>query len=120
MIASHDEYPIERMALSHDKRWLGSVSHDECLKLTDVLDLFEDSDEDEEGEEGEEGEEDESLMEGEEEEGDQAGDADGDVAMDDSDEEVVPVERKKRKPGKKGMGNIPGRKSKDTGFFDGL
>ncbi|WWD06227.1 WD repeat-containing protein JIP5 [Kwoniella europaea PYCC6329] len=49
VIASHEEYPIERIKLDRNSRWLGSVSHDECLKLTDVSDLFEDSDgEDEE------------------------------------------------------------------------
>lgn len=44
MIASHEEYPIERMKLDRRKKWLGSVSHDECLKMTDVEDMFEDSD----------------------------------------------------------------------------
>ena len=48
-IASHD-YPIERMQLNG--RWLGSVSHDECIKLTDVGDLFEESDGEDEVEGG--------------------------------------------------------------------
>ncbi|XP_052204631.1 WD repeat-containing protein 55 [Diospyros lotus] len=35
-IAEHSEYPIERLAFSHDKRFLGSISHDQTLKLWDM------------------------------------------------------------------------------------
>ncbi|GHJ90214.1 hypothetical protein NliqN6_6616 [Naganishia liquefaciens] len=45
VIATHGDFPIERMRLDRNFRWLGSVSHDDTLKLTDVADLFEDSDE---------------------------------------------------------------------------
>jgi hypothetical protein len=48
VIASHEEYPIERLALDCQGQWLGSVSHDECIKLTDVRDMFEDSDDEDE------------------------------------------------------------------------
>jgi hypothetical protein len=47
VIASHEEYPIERLRLDRNKKWLGSVSHDECVKLTDVEDIFEESDNEE-------------------------------------------------------------------------
>jgi hypothetical protein len=47
LIASHEEYPIERLKLDRNKKWLGSVSHDECVKLTDVEDILEESDEEE-------------------------------------------------------------------------
>lgn len=53
VVATHEEFPVERIRLDHNNKWLGSVSHDECLKLTDVEDLFEDSDEDDEMEEDE-------------------------------------------------------------------
>ncbi|ORY22972.1 WD40-repeat-containing domain protein [Naematelia encephala] len=43
VIATHEEYPIERLALDYQGHWLGSVSHDECIKLTDVQNLFEES-----------------------------------------------------------------------------
>jgi hypothetical protein len=56
VIATHGDFPIERMRLDRNSRWLGSVSHDDTLKLTDVADLFEDSDD--------EGGEDESKDEG--------------------------------------------------------
>ncbi|TYJ57532.1 WD repeat-containing protein JIP5 [Cryptococcus floricola] len=53
VVATHEEYPIERIKLDRNNKWLASVSHDECLKLTDMEDLFEESDdEDEEMEEG--------------------------------------------------------------------
>ena len=45
IIADHGEFPIERIKLDRHSKWLGSASHDEVLKLTDVGDALEDSDE---------------------------------------------------------------------------
>ncbi|THG13913.1 hypothetical protein TEA_016068 [Camellia sinensis var. sinensis] len=42
-IAEHSEYPIERLAFSHDKKFLGSISHDHTLKLWDMDDLLQGS-----------------------------------------------------------------------------
>ncbi|KAL6993325.1 WD domain repeat-containing protein 55 [Sarracenia purpurea var. burkii] len=39
-IAEHSEYPVERLAFSHDKKFLGSVSHDYTMKLWDMDDLL--------------------------------------------------------------------------------
>ncbi|KAG9132375.1 hypothetical protein Leryth_022426 [Lithospermum erythrorhizon] len=39
-IAEHSEYPVERLAFSHDKKFLGSISHDQTLKLWDLDDLL--------------------------------------------------------------------------------
>lgn len=39
-IAEHSEYAIERLAFSHDKKYLGSISHDNTLKLWDMDDLL--------------------------------------------------------------------------------
>ncbi|KAH1106635.1 hypothetical protein J1N35_010403 [Gossypium stocksii] len=33
-IAEHSEYPVEGLAFSHDRRFLGSISHDQMLKDT--------------------------------------------------------------------------------------
>lgn len=82
VIATHDEYPVERIKLDRRSKWLGSVSHDECLKLTDVEDLFEESD-DEDGEEEQE----------EEEEGEDGEDVD----MSDSDAEPKAGQKKSKK-----------------------
>ena len=106
VIATHDEYPIERMELDRRKKWLGSVSHDECIKLTDVEDMFEDSDEERENEEVDAVEE--------------PGDGDGDVDMADSDDEV-PTKQRNKKKGKAGMGDLTTTKrDKDDTFFDDL
>lgn len=39
-IAEHSEYPIESLALSHDRKFLGSISHDLMLKLWDLDDIL--------------------------------------------------------------------------------
>lgn len=53
VIAHHDDYPIERLAINPSMSLLGSASHDECVKLTDIRDLFGEDDDDEAGTEGE-------------------------------------------------------------------
>ncbi|XP_060192309.1 WD repeat-containing protein 55-like isoform X2 [Lycium barbarum] len=42
-IAEHSEYPIERLAFSHDRKYLGSASHDNLLKFWDLNELLQDS-----------------------------------------------------------------------------
>ncbi|KNA16466.1 hypothetical protein SOVF_088990 [Spinacia oleracea] len=42
-IAEHSEYPVERLAFSHDKKLLGSISHDNMLKLWDMDELLQGS-----------------------------------------------------------------------------
>lgn len=42
-IAEHSEYPVEGLAFSHDKKFLGSIAHDQMLKLWDMDDLLQDS-----------------------------------------------------------------------------
>ncbi|KAG8368871.1 hypothetical protein BUALT_Bualt15G0091700 [Buddleja alternifolia] len=40
-IAEHSEkYPVERLAISHDRKFLGSISHDKKLKLWDLDELL--------------------------------------------------------------------------------
>ncbi|CAK9181509.1 unnamed protein product [Ilex paraguariensis] len=39
-IAEHSEYPVERLAFSHDRKFLGSISHDQTLKIWDLDDLL--------------------------------------------------------------------------------
>ncbi|KAG9451381.1 hypothetical protein H6P81_011346 [Aristolochia fimbriata] len=40
-IAEHSEYPVERLAFSHDRKYLGSISHDQFLKLWNLEELLE-------------------------------------------------------------------------------
>uniref|UniRef100_A0A0E0QCA3 WD repeat-containing protein 55 n=1 Tax=Oryza rufipogon TaxID=4529 RepID=A0A0E0QCA3_ORYRU len=39
-LAEHSEYPIEALAFSNDRNYLGSISHDKMLKLWDLQDLL--------------------------------------------------------------------------------
>lgn len=39
-IAEHSEYPVERLAFSHDKKFMGSVAHDQMLKIWNLEDLL--------------------------------------------------------------------------------
>ncbi|XP_051208898.1 WD repeat-containing protein 55 [Lolium perenne] len=39
-LAEHSEYPIEAIGFSHDRKYLGSVSHDKILKLWDMEELL--------------------------------------------------------------------------------
>ncbi|KAJ7944022.1 WD repeat-containing protein 55 [Quillaja saponaria] len=39
-IAEHSEYPVERLAFSHDRKFLGSISHDHLLKLWNMDDIL--------------------------------------------------------------------------------
>ncbi|KAK6915233.1 WD40 repeat, partial [Dillenia turbinata] len=43
-IAEHSEYPVERLAFSHDRKFLGSISHDPMLKLWNMDELLQASD----------------------------------------------------------------------------
>ncbi|KAJ7556750.1 hypothetical protein O6H91_05G096700 [Diphasiastrum complanatum] len=43
LIGEHSEFPVERLAFSHDRAILGSVSHDNSLKLWDVRYLIDDA-----------------------------------------------------------------------------
>ncbi|KDQ07552.1 hypothetical protein BOTBODRAFT_38752 [Botryobasidium botryosum FD-172 SS1] len=71
VVADHGEFPIERIRLDRagEGKWLGSVSHDDLLKLTNLEDALEES-----------GDEDEGEGEGE---GDDESDGDGVVGRED-------------------------------------
>ncbi|CAE6473217.1 unnamed protein product [Rhizoctonia solani] len=49
VIADHGTFPIERLRIDRNGAWLGSASHDNVLKLTDVRDALVDSDEEDLG-----------------------------------------------------------------------
>ncbi|EJD02027.1 WD40 repeat-like protein [Fomitiporia mediterranea MF3/22] len=58
VIGDHGEFPIERIAIDKngEGRWVGSVGHDEVVRMTDLREVFEDGngDEEEEDEKGDE------------------------------------------------------------------
>lgn len=55
VVADHGEFPIERIAVDHggEGRWVGSAGHEEVLKLTDLVEVFEDDGDEEEADENE-------------------------------------------------------------------
>ncbi|CAE6524030.1 unnamed protein product, partial [Rhizoctonia solani] len=61
VIADHGTFPIERLRTDRNGAWLGSASHDNVLKLTDVRDALVDSDEGESHDSKEEGESDDNI-----------------------------------------------------------
>ncbi|BAT91115.1 hypothetical protein LR48_Vigan08g189800 [Vigna angularis] len=42
-IAEHSEYPVECLAFSHDRKFLGSIGHDQMLKLWDLDSILQDT-----------------------------------------------------------------------------
>ena len=57
IVTDHGDYPVERVVIDRagEGHWVGSVGHEDVLKLTDLKDIFEDEDEDDvEGEASEE------------------------------------------------------------------
>ncbi|TIA82476.1 hypothetical protein E3P98_01403 [Wallemia ichthyophaga] len=120
VIGDHGEFPIERMKLSGDGKWLASMSHNEELMMTRVDDMFEDSD----------GEDDKEDMEGVEgvqsgEDAEDAEDAENTATVtatapdsdsdSDSDTPQQPQPIKKSKKSKQNKQFI-----QDEDFFDGL
>eukprot|EP00939_MAST-03C_sp_MAST-3C-sp1_P002967 g2967.t1 len=49
IIGHHDDFPVEKIKLSRDKSLLGSISHDNCVKLWDISYILRDEEDDEEG-----------------------------------------------------------------------
>ena len=63
VVADHGEFPIERIAvdMNGEGRWVGSVGHEEVLKLTDLQEVFADDDDDEDNDEEGENQEGEGV-----------------------------------------------------------
>ena len=135
VIADHGDFPIERIAIDHagEGRWVGSVGHDEVLRLTDLREVLEDEDERDAKAEEDDGEGDTSRDEGDE--GAQpdlslakSGTANEDGSgeeQESGDESDVPKPKKRRK---RDEGDLKGRTKKkgknqvdvDPSFFSGL
>jgi WD repeat-containing protein 55 len=133
VIADHGDFPIERIAVDRggEGRWVGSVGHDEVLRMTDLQEVLEDEDARAEAEDEVE-ERDASDAEArlfltrtataEEDAGGELEKADEKSSGDESD---VPKPRKRRK---KDEGDLKGRPTKkgrnqvdvDPSFFSGL
>ena len=51
LIGDHEDFPVENLKFSHDKKIIGSVSHTSKVHFWDVGYLFEEDDDDDEEEE---------------------------------------------------------------------
>ena len=53
IVTDHGDFPVERVVIDRagEGRWVGSVGHEDILKLTDLRDIFEDEEEDDAEEE---------------------------------------------------------------------
>jgi hypothetical protein len=132
VIADHGDFPIERIAIDRagEGRWVGSVGHDEVLRLTDLREVLEDEDERD------------TKAEDENEEGDASGDEgghpglslassgtadkdDGGEEQESGDESDIPKPKKRRKKDNKDLQGRAQKKGKnqvdvDPSFFSGL
>lgn len=144
-IASHGDFPVERIKLDRHGKFLGSVSHDDTLKLTDVSEILEDSDDDEGDEEedaksdvtvteraaGDQTHHDDMVDQDDSDQEDQV-DEDGDTTMDSDDSDdrreakrERAKQKRKDKAAAKKQGLIKTKEQEDAekaekGFFDDL
>ena len=84
VVGDHDEFPIEKIAMSHDRHLLASCSHDSTVQFWDIKFLTEDDGEDDEGEVDDEAgeDDDDEAMDGGaggDDRGEQGGDFFGDL-----------------------------------------
>lgn len=125
IVGEHEDFPVERMRLSHDKKYLASSSHDNSIKFWNINYLYDDDNDDGEEEDGEAGDmaEEENGGQGEEDGEEEEGGMDVDehqpaknkgkgraLDQDDDDEEEEeegensgPKKKKQKKRGKKGF-----------------
>ncbi|KAJ7594186.1 WD40-repeat-containing domain protein [Mycena floridula] len=139
VIADHGEFPVERIAIgegisiedestgagvkkNQGRWWLGSVGHDEKLKMTALEELFEEDDEEEEEEEGDS--EDPECPEVEEkEETEQETETVEKEQESDEDSDVKPVKGKRKKQMQEGPKTKKGKRNTveaEVAFFDEL
>jgi hypothetical protein len=146
-IADHGEFPIEkvRVDMGGEGRWVGSVGHEELIKLTDLKEVFEDDEEGGEGD-GDKGDEDEDSDEDDKEDEmkgaqklalgpqhdmDEGQDSDEPAPSKDeeadasSDEEHMSKDKKRKRKEKDPLKSTKRKKGKDQmdgdkGFFTGL
>ena len=123
-VADHGDFPVERIKMDHRSKWMGSVSHDSILKMTDLEGALEDSDEDES-----EGDNSESETAAEKDQGIVRGDEDRPVlrptrhededAEDDSDVPTEPRSKKRKRKARQKAKKKDGE-GFEPGFFSGL
>ena len=128
IVTDHGDFPVERVLIDRagEGRWVGSVGHEDVLKLTDLKDIFEDEEEDDAEGEASDGVEDENkrpdvtVPESVEEEKEKDSDSDEPGA-----EEEPKSKKRKKKQSQDPLGKKRGKKGRnqivaDPSFFSGL
>ena len=128
IVTDHGDFPVERVVIDRagEGRWVGSVGHEDVLKLTDLKDIFEDEDEDDPEEErsedvaSENGRPD-ATVPSEVVEGEKAEDQNSD----EPEEEEGPKPKKRKKQTKDPLAKKRGKKARnqivaDPSFFSAL
>ncbi|KAI9221702.1 WD40-repeat-containing domain protein [Blastocladiella britannica] len=96
VIGSHEDFPVENMAASHDRRWLATCSHDATVQFWSLgfLEGDGDSEDNEEEEEQETTTIEKDAAEDSDESWESVSDAEGDKAANDSDDDQEDEEEK--------------------------
>jgi len=133
-VADHGDFPVERIKMDRHGKWIGSVSHDSILKMTDLEGALEDSEAEGDDSEAEgAAEKDQGVVcgDGVEDEDENEDENKDELTLqpnrredddeDDSDVTPEPISRKrKRKDGQKAKKKVRKGGSVDPGFFSGL
>ncbi|KAF9921979.1 hypothetical protein FBU30_007936 [Linnemannia zychae] len=102
IVGEHEDFPIERIKLSHDKTFLASCSHDDTVRFWDVRYLTSDRDDEEEEDDSDD-----------EKDNDKSGKNGGSMDVD-SDDSDAPKKSNNRRPKKQAPA------ANNPGFFDDL
>ena len=129
VVAEHGSYPVERMAVDRggQGRWLGSVGHDDKLRMTDlelVFEIEETNQGDDAVSESAVGEED-NISIGKSSTPLESGNLVEAAVDSDSEAEIAPRDKKRKRKGAKGALNVSKKKGRnevdaDASFFTGL
>lgn len=115
IVGEHEDFPIERIKLSHDKTFLASCSHDDTVRFWDVRYLTsEREDEDDDSDEAKDASGDKDSSDDDDDDDEKPG-KNGDGGMDvDSDDSDAPKKNNSRRPKKQAP------TASNPGFFDDL
>jgi hypothetical protein len=126
VVAEHGSYPVERMAVDRggQGRWLGSVGHDDKLRMTDLELVFEKEEENHTVSESAREEED-NVSIGESSTPLEPGNPVEAAVDSDSEADIAPRDKKRKRKGEKGALNVGKKKGRnevdaDASFFAGL
>ena len=138
VVADHSDFPVERIKVDRHGRWMGSVSHDSVLKMTDLEGALEDSGSDEDEGDRDDSESEEGTVKqdmggvcvsGDEEEGGSVlqatrhkVDAEDEDTEAESDVPPEPISRKRKKKDRQKAKKKAKKSTEgvDPGFFSGL